>query len=1823
MEEVRSVSHRPNLRNVIMQPRSLPISFLAVLALQPLAHGQLLLTEISSDGSGGDYWEITNVGGASVDLGGYRWGDSESTFASTAGWALAPGTTIGAGESIVFTKAVESSFRSWWAGLPAGVQVFSATASPGLGQNDGAKLFDSTGATVISFSYAGGAFTRSSGSPAAGGHAGSSGGGTTTQALIWDPTFGTAAPRYTNATGSNFGSRASATNANDTGSPGYSGFGGAGPSITLSVNVSPSSFSESAVSPAATGTISRSPVSATELVVSLSSSDVTEVTVPASVTIPANQASATFPLTAVDDTFPDGNKTATITASATDATAGTTTVTVQDDGDVLATKLMLTEVLSDETSSATGAEDYWELTNFGDSAVSLQGYGWHDSGRSAATAASYALPAGASIAPGESVIFTVAAPADFRAWWNIPSTVQVFKTVGAPGLGKGDGVSFFDNGGNELFFFSYAGGGFLREDGNPSTAASEHTGVAGGGATESQALVWVPSSGTDAPRYTAATGTNHGSFQSASGADFGSPGITIGMPSVSIANASVIEGNSGTATLAFDVTRSDTTTAFTVGYAVTGGSASSGSDFDPFSAGTLSFVADGPATQQIQLTVLGDAVPEPDETVIIALSNIVNGTGTTILGQAQATGTIINDDPIPPVISTPPASGTILTGGSTTLTLAVTGTPMPTIQWYQGIKGDTSTPVGTNSTSFATPALTSTTSYWARITNTAGSVDTETITVSIGATPSSIDLANYVRVGRYDLPEPTRTTAPLNNLLAQEASAVTYNWDTNTLFITGDGGKSITQVSKTGELIDTMTLALGSSPQGTAFYDPEGITYIGNGQFVMSEERDRQLVLFTYAAGTTLTRSQTKTVKIGTFVDNTGTEGLSYDPQTGGFICLKEISPMGIFQTNVDFDAGTATNGSPTTENSVDLFDPALTGFADVADVFALSNLPFLNGHQQSGNLIILSQESARIINVDRSGNIASSLQIVSDPGNPLTAANQQHEGITMDRDGIIYVVNENGGGDIDHPQLWVYAPSLVPNQAPTAVSLSNVVVSLPETTSTSSAVKVADIVVTDDGLGNNTLAVTGPDAASFEIVGGSLFIKAGAVLDFETKPTLSVTVTVDDTTLGGTPDASTPFSLAITDVVNETPVPALIISEVSPWSSSDSPFTADWFEVTNTGATTVNITGWRVDDNSNAFASSLPLTGITSIAPGESVIFLETSASNQATVIANFKSTWFGANVPANLQVGSYTGSSIGLSSGGDAVNLFDSTGVLRAKVTFGAAPSSGPFATFSNGAGLDNTAISLLSKKDVHGAFVAANDSNEIGSPGTTGKLFISEVAPWGSGNTPYAFDWFEVTNAGARPVDLTGWRMDDNSNAFASGLPLNGVTSIAPGESVIFIETATAGELSAKAAAFRTAWFGGSPPAGLQIGSYSGGGAGLSTGGDAVNLFNASGNRVTGVAFGSATSGPFQSFENQTRLGSETLPLPILTTLSEAGDNGAFSAINDANEAGSPGTTGKLLVTEVAPWSSGDSPVGADWFEVTNTGAVAVDVTGWKVDDSSESPVAAVALNGVGIIAPGESVVFIETDAPLTKVPAFLSNWFGTNPPAGLQVGSYTGPSIGLSSGSDAVNLYDTSNVRRANVSFGASPSAAPFASFDNAAGINVGAISRLSQPGVYGAFIAKGSPTEIGSPGVVSNNGLIDLSQWLEANGFGTSTDDSDSDGVPAILEFAFGLNPRGSDNAFNETDISTGVLVSRGLPATYSEATANGQDFRVVFLRRKDAQGLIYKPQFSSDLVTWEDSPSIPGVVATDSEMEAVTIPYPFFVNGKKARFFRVVVSQAP
>ena len=88
---------------------------------------------------------------------------------------------------------------------------------------------------------------------------------------------------------------------------------------------------------------------------------------------------------------------------------------------------------------------------------------------------------------------------------------------------------------------------------------------------------------------------------------------------------------------------------------------------------------------------------------------------------------------VPAAISSSPVSTTINSGQTTTLTVTATGDAPLTYEWFQGASGTTTTPVGTNSASFTTPALTTTTSYWVKVTNpgnlTGAKSTTATVTV--------------------------------------------------------------------------------------------------------------------------------------------------------------------------------------------------------------------------------------------------------------------------------------------------------------------------------------------------------------------------------------------------------------------------------------------------------------------------------------------------------------------------------------------------------------------------------------------------------------------------------------------------------------------------------------------------------------------------------------------------------------------------------------------------------------------------------------------------------------------------------------------------------------------------------------------------------------------------------------------------------------------------------------------------------------------------------------------------------------------------------------
>jgi uncharacterized protein YjiK len=369
---------------------------------------------------------------------------------------------------------------------------------------------------------------------------------------------------------------------------------------------------------------------------------------------------------------------------------------------------------------------------------------------------------------------------------------------------------------------------------------------------------------------------------------------------------------------------------------------------------------------------------------------------------------------------------------------------------------------------------------------------------------STYDLANYTQTGRYSLPVGTGA-----NVLAEEASGVTFNKDTNTLFVVGDGGTSVTQVTKQGVLVDSMTLAADAGkPQGTYFYDPEGIAYIGNGKFVLVEERFRQFNEFTYVPNTTLAGTGVRTVKIGTTIGNIGIEGFSTDPKTNGYIVVKESGPAGVFQTTLDFAAGTASNGSSTTENSTNLFDPTKTGLSAHNDVFALSNIVPTTAADYE-HILILSAPDGKIVKMDRAGKILSTLNVGSAP---------QNEGMTMDQSGNIYVVSEVGGG-AGKPEMLVFSP-----------------------TTTASAVGAGDTRTISIGdtsqitFSGNTVTIN-PTANLLSGSSYSVTYAAGVLKDSKANPAPTITGTTLSFAVVGTTDKTAPALVSTTPTDNATEI--------------------------------------------------------------------------------------------------------------------------------------------------------------------------------------------------------------------------------------------------------------------------------------------------------------------------------------------------------------------------------------------------------------------------------------------------------------------------------------------------------------------------------------------------------------------------------------------------------------------------------------------------------------------------------------------------------------
>lgn len=119
-------------------------------------------------------------------------------------------------------------------------------------------------------------------------------------------------------------------------------------------------------------------------------------------------------------------------------------------------------------------------------------------------------------------------------------------------------------------------------------------------------------------------------------------GTLVGYPLLSIADAGLVEGNSGTTNLNFNLRLAEPSqNKVKVYFGTSDGTAVGGEDYQT-TTGSVTFNP-GETNQTILVPVYGDALYESNDTFFVNLSNAVNAT----IIRSQAVGTITNDDSLP------------------------------------------------------------------------------------------------------------------------------------------------------------------------------------------------------------------------------------------------------------------------------------------------------------------------------------------------------------------------------------------------------------------------------------------------------------------------------------------------------------------------------------------------------------------------------------------------------------------------------------------------------------------------------------------------------------------------------------------------------------------------------------------------------------------------------------------------------------------------------------------------------------------------------------------------------------------------------------------------------------------------------------------------------------------------------------------------------------------------------------------------------------------------------------------------------------------------
>lgn len=288
-----------------------------------------------------------------------------------------------------------------------------------------------------------------------------------------------------------------------------------------------------------------------------------------------------------------------------------------------------------------------------------------------------------------------------------------------------------------------------------------------------------------------------------------------------------------------------------------------------------------------------------------------------------------------PVISLQPQDITVDPGKFGTLTLSAGSPAGYSIQWYEGASGDTSRPTTGNSSTFSVQGLTNTT-YWARVSNSFGSVDTRAAAVNV----------RFASAVPTILVQPGSATVPVGNFAGLSATVTGPGPLTVTWFHDGVPipGATDTRLSVPA----TQTTALSGSYYFVAT-NAQGSVRSDTVQVILTEKPQilAQSTSRTVMAGDRVTFDVTATG--GGLQYFWGKDGTSFGNTGGSTYTLASVqaADSGTYTVGVSNNQGSASS-SPMVLTVVDPTPPML--LRPAADLYTAVGLSFGTDVYATGN---------------------------------------------------------------------------------------------------------------------------------------------------------------------------------------------------------------------------------------------------------------------------------------------------------------------------------------------------------------------------------------------------------------------------------------------------------------------------------------------------------------------------------------------------------------------------------------------------------------------------------------------------------------------------------------------------------------------------------------------------------------------------------------------------------------------------------------------------------------------------------------------------------